>query len=391
MLAGADVIESGVSEAWNEKDRLAALRRYAILDTPPEPDFDDIVRLAAQACEAPIALISLVDDRRQWFKAEIGLGIRETSLVESMCAKAILGPGLLIVPDTVKDPRFDDNPLVQGKPHLRFYAGARLDTPEGLPLGALCVLDTVPRDGMTEEQKFTLTALARQVMAQLELRRAIAERDEALIANQRAEQRQALLVRELHHRIRNTLALVQSLLGSTARSTSSIGEFYHAFSRRIASLAKTQTLLTEDYWQMASLREMLEHELHLCVGQGSKRVILDGPPLDLAADLAIPVGMALHELASNARRHGALSVPQGRVEVTWSLKQAEGQRKLLLEWAERDGPPVQTPQQRGFGSTLLERVLAMQANAEVSIAYNKEGLTFRMEAPLVEQRLVPEY
>ncbi len=391
MLTGLDVNESGVPQVWKEEERLAALRRYAVLDTPCEPDFDDLVRLAALACEAPMAVISLVDDRRQWFKAEIGLDVRETSLVESICAQAILQPGLFIVPDASKDPRFDDNPVVKGKPHLRFYAGARLETPEGLPLGALCVLDTRPRDDLTEPQKFALAALARQVMAQLELRRALAERDEALTTIRQAEQRQALLVRELHHRIRNTLALVQSLLGSTARSTRSIDEFYKAFSARIASLARTQTLLTEDYWQMASLQEMLEYELHPFISDGSKRVVLHGPPMDLAADLAIPVGMALHELASNARRHGALSAHQGWVEVRWDLKRVDGKRKLVLEWKEHDGPAVQTPKQRGFGSILLERVLALQANAEVRVTYDREGLAFCMEAPLIEQRLVPQY
>jgi two-component sensor histidine kinase len=125
--------------------------------------------------------------------------------------------------------------------------------------------------------------------------------------------------------------------------------------------------------------------------EGPMRVVLDGPPVDLAADLAIPVGMALHELTSNAVRHGALSVPQGRVEVRWDLTRRDGKRKLILSWAEHDGPPVQEPRKRGFGSTLLERVLALQANAEVRIAYGREGLTFRLEAPLVEQRLVPEY
>ena len=290
-----------------------------------------------------------------------------------------------------KDARFDGNPIVKGEPHLRFYAGARLNTPEGLPLGALCVLDTAARQNLTEEQTFALTALAGQVMAQLELRRALIRSEEMLAANQRAEQRQALLVRELHHRIRNTLALVQSILGSTARSSSTIDEFYASFSNRIASLAKTQTLLTEDYWQTASLREMLENELRAYMASGPGRVVLTGSHVDLAGDLAVPVGMALHELASNAIRHGALSVPQGTVEVTWSLRKVESKRKLLLEWKERGGPPVQTPQQRGFGSTLLERVLAMQANAEVQIAYDREGLAFRMEAPLIEQRLVPEY
>jgi two-component sensor histidine kinase len=370
---------------------LAALRRYAILDTPCEPDFDNIVRLAAQACEAPVAVISLVDGRRQWFKAEVGLDVRETSLVESMCAQAILQPGLLIVPDATKDLRFDDNPLVQGAPHLRFYAGARLETPEGLPLGALCVLDTKAREGLSGQQHFALTALARQVMAQIELRWTVIQRDEALAASHNAEQRQALLVRELHHRIRNTLALVQSLLGSTARSSKSIEGFYAAFSARIGSLARTQTLLTEDYWQTASLQALVEHELQPFIEEGPGRIKLEGALVDLTADLAVPVGMALHELTSNAVRHGSLSVPQGRVEVTWDLTQVDGHRRLQLEWVERDGPPVQTPQQRGFGSTLLDRVLAMQANAKVQITFDTEGLTFRMEAPLVEHRLVPEY
>lgn len=375
---------------WVEEDRLAALRRYGILDTPPEPDFDDLARLAAQVCQTPVSLISLVDDERQWFKAEVGFGKRETPLVESICATALLQPGLFIVPDTAQDPRFEGNPLVQGEPHLRFYAGALLETPEGLPLGTLCVLDTKPRD-LTEEQRFTLKTLSRQVMAQLELRRALARCEEALLANQRAEQRQALLVRELHHRIRNTLALVQSLLGSTSRSSRTIDEFYRAFSARIASIARNQTLLTEDYWQTASLREMLTHELQPFIEEGHGRVMLQGPAIDLSADLAIPVGMALHELTSNAIRHGALSVPEGRVEVTWDLTRVKGKRTLHLEWSERGGPPVQTPQQRGFGSTLLERVLTMQAKAQVQIIFDTQGLTFWMEAPLIEQRLVPEY
>jgi two-component sensor histidine kinase len=386
----APVIQSVVSPPWNEDDRLAALRCYGILDTPPEPDFDDIVRLAARVCQTPIALITLIDDRRQWFKAEIGLGVRETPLVASICAKAILQRELVVVPDTTNDPRFRDNPLVQGEPHLRFYAGAPLKTPAGLPLGMLCVLDTKSRD-LDEEQRLTLTTLARQVMAQLELRRALSERDEALLAKQTAEQRQTLLVRELHHRIRNTLALVQSLLGSTARSSHSMEQFYASFSARIASLAKTQTLLTEDYWQTASLREMLEQELRPVIKGRPDRAVLHGGPVDLSADLAIPLGMALHELTSNAARHGALSVPEGGVEVAWRVRRVNGARKLHLRWAERGGPAIQEPQHRGFGSTLLERVLPMQTNADVQITYKPQGLTFRMEAPLIEHRLVPTY
>src|SRR3712207_4182799 len=111
---GCGVLQGQVAPAWDEEERLAALRRYRILDTPPEPDFDDLVRLAAQVCQTPVALISLIDEQRQWFKAELGLGRRATPLVESICATAILQPGVFVVPDAAQDPRFDGNPLVKG-------------------------------------------------------------------------------------------------------------------------------------------------------------------------------------------------------------------------------------------------------------------------------------
>jgi PAS domain S-box-containing protein len=155
-----------------EVKRLAVLRSYGILDTQPEPVFDEITRVAALVCKAPIAVINLIEDTRQFFKAEIGLGVRETPLDISICSHAILQNDLFVVPDTTKDPRFAYNPLVTGEPHLRFYAGALLETPEGLPLGTVCVLDYEPRpEGVTPEQAETLRALSRAVMAHLELRR----------------------------------------------------------------------------------------------------------------------------------------------------------------------------------------------------------------------------
>jgi PAS domain S-box-containing protein len=159
---------------WNESDRLAALESYHILDTPPEESFEDVVRLVAEICDAPIAAVNLIARERQWFKAEIGLGVRETPLDVSICAQAILQRGVFVIADTRLDPRTNCNPLVTGAPYLRFYAGALLETRDGLPLGTLCVLDDKPRpQGLTPKQAFALQALAGQVMAQIELRRVL--------------------------------------------------------------------------------------------------------------------------------------------------------------------------------------------------------------------------
>jgi signal transduction histidine kinase len=156
----------------NEAERLQALRSYGILDTPIEPAFDDITKIASYVCQTPISVVNLIDEGRQWFKSEIGLGARQTPLDSSICAHAILEHSFLEVPDTTKDPRFEHNPLVTGAPHLRFYAGALLRTPDGLPLGTVCVLDYRPRQ-LTPEQREVLAALARQVMSQMEFRRAL--------------------------------------------------------------------------------------------------------------------------------------------------------------------------------------------------------------------------
>ena len=367
--------------AWNERERIAALRSYAILDTPPEPDFDDVVRLVADICEAPRAAINLIDERRQWFKAEVGLGTREMPIDLSICAEVVLNPGLTIIRDVTRDPRLASNPLVTGHPHIRFYAGVLLETSEGFPLGTLCVLDDDVRD-LSALQIFALQTLARQVMSLLELRRALMQRDRALAARNHAEERQTLLTRELHHRVKNTLATVQAVAASTARSATRLDQFQHAFSGRIASLARTHAILTEDERQAASLLDLLRMELARFAETSSRRVALDGPPVMLRSEVAIPLGMAIHELTSNSVKHGSLSAERGSVTVTWRLEPAGGSETLHLEWIERGGPGVVAPSQQGYGARVLERVLGGQVGATVVPTYDPQGLEVAITVPL---------
>lgn len=174
----------------NERERLEALNRYALLDTLPEQHYDDLVLLASQICQTPISLISLIDQDRQWFKARIGLDSTQTSRDLSFCAHAILEDGVFEVRDAQRDQRFADNALVTGDPNLRFYAGAPLVSPEGHKLGTLCVIDTQPRQ-LTDEQLRALETLSRQVIVQMELWRTI-KRLEA------ADRERERVVRDFH-------------------------------------------------------------------------------------------------------------------------------------------------------------------------------------------------
>jgi two-component system NtrC family sensor kinase len=170
----------------HDRDRVASLQKYAILDTEPEQAFDDLTLLASFVCKTPIALISLVDEDRQWFKSKIGLDAKETPREIAFCSAAIQQSDVMVVPDTLQDDRFRNNPLVLSGPRIRFYAGAPLINDEGYALGTLCVVDRTPRE-FGADQKEALQALSRLVLAQLEFRRNLQLLKEALTDRTKAE------------------------------------------------------------------------------------------------------------------------------------------------------------------------------------------------------------
>jgi len=205
-------------------------------------------------------------------------------------------------------------------------------------------------------------------------------------AHVRSEERQSLLIRELHHRVRNTLATVQGVMNTTARSSATIEDFQEAFAGRISSLAKTHAVMTEEPDQSVSFEHLLTQELGHYADGLSARISLRGPSVDLPSQIAVPLGMAVHELTTNAAKYGALASEAGRIAVEWSLDECPVGVALRWEWNEMDGPAVTPPSREGFGSMLLKRVLSQQIGAEVNVAFEPEGFRLRMLVPLRSER-----
>jgi signal transduction histidine kinase len=305
----------------NEAERLRDLRRYQVLDTPPDPGLDALTQLAKQIAGTPIALISLTDETRQWFKSRVGLDVVEIPRDWAPCAHAVATGENIVCSDMRVDPRFADNPLVKGPPHLRFYAGMALTTPRGTVLGTLAVIDTVPRV-LTLFQQDALALIARQIVDQLELRTAYRElaalREqeqsfEARLWREKAEEAQRLAA-ELHDGVGQDLTGISMLVGAALQQARGDG------STLVSSLAEVSRLLRETIdtcritaqehggflvrkeglvGAIARLAERLEHP-------GGPRIVLDPPetPIDCLEELAAyHLFRIVGEAVVNACRH----------------------------------------------------------------------------------------
>ena len=293
-----------------EAERLEALHSYEILDTDREKDFDDIVQLASAICEAPISVINLIDQGRQWFKAEVGLGIRETPLDTSICSHAILTSEFTEVTDTRLDPRFADNPLVTDEPRLLFYAGALLTTDQGLPLGTLCVLDHEPRD-LTPLQRDALRVLARQVMAQLEMRRAL--------------RHATMLRKEVDHRVKNSLQSLTALARIRRKRLTS-PEAIHELETMQIRLEAVSTLHELLYRadaggnvDLAAYLRQIADFLQSSAPEGVK-ITLDATPIRVTSQQAVSVGTLVNEFVTNSFKHAFPGAAAGDVRITQTVE-----------------------------------------------------------------------
>ena len=293
-----------------QDDRLRTLYDYEILDTPREADFDEIVDLAADICEAPISVINLIDKDRQWFKAEVGLGARETPLETSLCSHAILDNAFVEIPDTLNDPRMCDNPLCTDVDGLRFYAGALLTASNGMPIGTLCILDTKPRR-LTAQQRKAVTVLARQVMTQLDLRRAL--------------RRQAVMLSEADHRVKNSLQTLGAMVRLQARQTpeAATATALEAVQRRINAVASLHGELQHSGGDDAvAAGPFLDRIASLLQEAAPTHVTLASrsDAVTLTAATASAIGTIVSEFAANSIKHAFPDAQPGRIEIDLRLK-----------------------------------------------------------------------
>lgn len=357
----------------NEPERLAAIKRYDILDTPPDGSFDRVTMIAARRFGVPISIISIVDQDRIWFKSHYGLDATQISRDPGLCASAILSDEPWILEDAKKDIRALANPLVAGEFGLRFYAGIPLKTHDGYNLGTLCVIDREPR-AVNEEQIADLRDLASVVMDQMELR----------LSALRAVGEARVLTREIHHRVGNSLQIVSSMLSMQSRRGVS-GDVANELARaaeRVWAIGRVHRHLQEDDFKdrvacLPFLRRLcaeLADILH-------KQIEVEGIEIIVPCGQIQPIGLAVTELVTNAAKHGAT-----RIRVGVTVPETEFYSLYVVDNGPGLDPDFSTSSASGLGLKLLS-AFSMQIGGTLSAENipGSEGACFKITFPAVNR------
>lgn len=355
-----------------------------LLDTPREEAFDRVTKLVARLLRTPVALVTILDDDRQFFKGEIGLpepwhSRRETPLTHSFCQHVVKSGAPLVVDDARAHDLVCEN-LAIDDIGVEAYLGHPIRRADGVVIGSLCAIDVVPRR-WTSEENGLLSDLAGIIETELSLRAEIQRREEA-------EAARTLLMREMEHRVKNSFAKVQAIVSLTLRGPGDTVAMRESVVRRIAALARTQSLLAEAGSRGATVGDILSSELrHYDEGgqdwQGGDRrhVTLEGGDVRVSDEEAVSIGMVVHELGTNAAKYGAIA-QGGFIHVVWREQGTDGRRRLRLEWRESGVGLKETPSQRGFGSKLLETLVVRQHNGTITRDWPTSGLVLVAELDL---------
>jgi two-component sensor histidine kinase len=490
-----------VRQVVEDTSRREVLEALEIMGSAPDSDFDRLTGIAARLFNVDFALVTLLDEQRQWFKSCFGpVGFTESPIGVSFCAHTIAAPDSdhMVVCDLASDQRFARNPFVIGPPHVRFYAGAPI-TVRGQRLGTLCVLGTQPREDvpdalirqlvdlaavagtlvelkdearvrartaaelMREEWRHALTLEAGKVgswvwdmrtgelscndtfrrmfglsetgtVSMDEVFNAIEPDDMPSVQNtlgaafneggdfdaemriprtsrwltargrvyqrdatgkplvmmgasldvtdaRRSAEQTRLLLRELNHRVKNTLAMIQSVARQTIRQSPDPQDFIDAFSGRLRTLSDTHVLLANRDWQGVQLYDVLAVQLGPDFLSQPDRADVSGADMLLPADHALGLGLILHELTTNAHNHGAWSEDDGIVSIAWEVRDHPSPG-IALSWRESGGPEVARPAEIGLGTRLIERGLAKVLDSEVQLDFHPEGVRMDLWMPL---------
>lgn len=357
-----------------DPDRLAALSSTGLMDSMPEEAFDRVVRLATQLTGVPVGLFSLVDTRRQYFKARAGLeeiepSLCETELSSSLCQYVVSQDQPMAVSDSRTHELLAPNGAVQGLGVVA-YLGTPIHAPNGQAIGSLCAIDLVPRE-WSEAQLATLRDLAAIIEAELKLRQGMAER--------------AMITAELNHRIKNLFAIVSAMVRMSHRQHDDAGDMAADLEARVNALARAHQLIVPSQLNDLGLTGGLALEDLLkvvlapyLVDGGQRQLSLGGPPVALGGRATTSLALAFHELATNSMKYGVFGTPGARLQLEW--QQRDG--VLHLSWSELANEMRLVTGKGGFGSQLLEMTIEGQLQGSFSTDVIEAGLQHRIAVPL---------